>query len=401
MVIAAPPQILTFTRTVKAPVSDVYAAFTQQDNLIYWLSDGAYTRPVVGEYLLLTWFPNGHASGRFTTLEENKQVGLTWRAAHDSGTSNVTATFESTGDTTTLTVTQSDLAEDADLNAAERFWNNALDNLVSFLENGADLRIANRVLIGINPGEFNAEHAARLGVPVTEGTRLVGVIPGLSAERAGLQIDDVIVQVNDLAISDNVPIFNVTGGKKPGDHVTVTYYRGSEKRTADITLMGYPIPQAVSDFPTLADRFRTVRESYVAEIESIFNGVSAAEADKKPTATEWSANQVLAHLILTERNLQTMFGSIAVDGPWPNAFAANSDARVNSVVRAYGGKDGLVAELKRALLETEHLLRGLPLQGVFKQGALWWTNFEVASFENHWREHFRQMRNAIEAARKA
>lgn len=401
MVVAAPPQILTLTRTVKAPVSDVYAAFTQQDNLIYWLSDGAYTRPVVGEYLLLTWFPNGHASGRFTTLEENKKVGFTWRAANDSSESNVTATFESAGDTTNLTVTQSDLAEDANIDESERFWNNALDNLVSFLENGTDLRIANRVLIGINPGEFNAEVASRLGIPVTEGARLVGVIPGLSAERAGLQLEDVIVQVNDVVINAQTPITSVTGGKKPGDHVTVTYYRGSEKRTADITLMGYPIPQAVPDFAALADRFRTVLEGYAAEIDSIFNGASAEEADKKPAPTEWSANQVLAHLILTERNLQTMFGSIAVDGPWPNAFAANSDARVNSVVQAYGGKDGLIAELKRSLMETEHLIRGLPLQGTFKHGALWWTNFEIASFENHWREHFRQMRSAIEAARTA
>lgn len=402
MVIAAPiettSETLKFTRTVNAPASTVYNALTQQDHLIYWLSDGARTQVKAGGYLLLTWFPNAYVIGAFTALEENKFVAYSWRADSESAISQVEIEISSEGENaTTLTLTHDDLAEEAKVEDYERQWDNALDNLVSYLENGADLRITNRVLIGIIPGALDADIAARLGVPVTEGTRVTGLVPNLSAEKAGLQAEDVIVEAGGLTINNETPIFAATGGKKPGDVISVGYYRGAEKHSAQITLMGYPIPEAASSYAAMAEQYRPQREGFVTQLDGLLNGVSEAQAAQKPEPKEWSANEVMAHLILTERNFQNMIGSIVNEGPWPDGWSTNNDSRINSITQCYATKDALANELKRCWLETELLVKALPENG--NKGASWWVNFELYSFGNHTNEHMRQIKSAIEAAR--
>lgn len=403
MVIAAPiatktTESLKFTRTINAPANTVYKTLTQQDHLIYWLSDGARTQNKDGGYLLLTWFPNAYVIGAFTALEENKYVAYSWRAGTESSISQVEIQIKSDAeDATTITLTHNELADEANPADYERQWDNALDNLVSYLEDGADLRVANRVLIGIVPGALDADIAARLGVPVTEGVRITGLIPNLSAEKAGLQAEDVIVEAGGLTINNDTPIFNATGGKKPGDVISVGYYRGAEKHTAQITLMGYPIPETATTYAAMAEQYRPQREGFVAQLDGLLNGVSDAHAAQKPEPKEWSANEVMAHLILNERNFQNMIGSIVNEGPWPEGWSTNNDSRINSITQCYATKEALVNELKRCWLETELLVKALPENG--NKGAFWWVNFELYSFANHTAEHMRQIKSAIEAAR--
>mgnify|MGYP001195731505 CR=1 FL=1 len=71
-------------------------------------------------------------------------------------------------------------------------WVESLENLKSVLETGIDLRIANRPMLGIVPGDFTEEQAKAIGVPIREGLRLDGVVDGMGAQKCGLQKDDVI-----------------------------------------------------------------------------------------------------------------------------------------------------------------------------------------------------------------
>src|SRR5690606_21762951 len=118
--------------------------------------------------------------------------------------------------------------------AAKEFhkhWAENLRNLKSVLETGIDLRIAERPMLGIIPGDFTAEQATALGVPVHEGMRIDGTVEGMGAQRVGLQRDDVIVEMAGHPISDFNSLVRAIAGKKGGDKVEVVYYRGADKKT--------------------------------------------------------------------------------------------------------------------------------------------------------------------------
>ncbi|WP_141658687.1 S1C family serine protease [Carbonactinospora thermoautotrophica] len=62
------------------------------------------------------------------------------------------------------------------------------------------------------------------------------VLPGSPAEKAGLQPGDVIVQVDDRRITTSTELVVTIRDKAPGSTVKITYKRGSETRTVDVTL---------------------------------------------------------------------------------------------------------------------------------------------------------------------
>lgn len=74
----------------------------------------------------------------------------------------------------------------------------------------------------------------RDGLPVDYGV-VVESATG-PAQKAGIQKDDVIVQIDDTKIKTFVDLRKYLFSKQPGDTVKVTFYRGSQQQTASITL---------------------------------------------------------------------------------------------------------------------------------------------------------------------
>lgn len=87
---------------------------------------------------------------------------------------------------------------------------------------------------------------ARLGVTVRDvtdtangllsGAEIGEVTAGSAADDAGLQQGDVVTKVGDNLISGSESLVATIRGERPGDKVTLTYVRGGQTRTADITL---------------------------------------------------------------------------------------------------------------------------------------------------------------------
>jgi hypothetical protein len=73
--------------------------------------------------------------------------------------------------------------------------------------------------------------------PVKEGACVTAVEDDTPAEKAGLQTGDVIVAMDDKKITDGSSLVDAIDDHKPGDAVKLTYYRGKEKKTADVTLV--------------------------------------------------------------------------------------------------------------------------------------------------------------------
>ncbi|OCA84440.1 hypothetical protein A8F94_17225 [Bacillus sp. FJAT-27225] len=82
------------------------------------------------------------------------------------------------------------------------------------------------------------QETLRLPKDVTEGVIIMEVSPGSPAAKAGLQKLDVIVEMDGNKIK-NVPNLRSFLYKeaKAGDTVDITFYRGGDKQTAEVTLV--------------------------------------------------------------------------------------------------------------------------------------------------------------------
>jgi uncharacterized protein YndB with AHSA1/START domain len=399
--LTAPAQTsITVNQTIQAPIAQVYSAFTERDPLKKWLSDDADIRAAVGGHLLLTWQGGPHVTGVYTALEKNEHVAFTWRGANDSHATTVDVHLKAIGAATQVEVSHSGFAPntDADLDSIQREWDKRLNVLQSTLENGEDIRITHRVIIGIIPADFNADIGAKLGVPAKEGARVGSLVPGYSAAAAGLQADDVIVEVNGQAVTDQTPIGIQVRANKPGDLVDVTYYRGGEKHTIPVTLKGYPVPDQVSTFAGLADRLQAAYSQIDDTLSALFASASEAEAAHKTAPKEWSANEVMAHLIMSERWQHNALGCM-MDMPEAEGWSCNHVARIRAITTIYPTGADLLAELRRDHAETVALTRHIPDDVNARKSVLWQMNFQVDGMNAHTQQHIEQIRAALAAAK--
>ncbi|HRF95290.1 MAG TPA: PDZ domain-containing protein, partial [Aggregatilineales bacterium] len=306
----------------------------------------------------------------------------------------VTYTLKAVDGGTSLTLTHDGLSDD-EKPAYEDEWGRALKNLVSALTTGADTRITERILIGIFPDNMDEKAAKRLGLPVNEGLLVANTIPNLGAEKAGLKAGDLVVEANGKPVGNNAPLVGNLTGLKPGDSAEVKFYRGAEKHTVTLTLSGYPLPPMAHNFIELADRAEKDYMTLHAELSDIVANLSDETTNTPPAEDEWSVNQVLAHLILTERNTQEFLGGY-VQAPELHTFTGNAKARVNAVVNTYKNTQGLLNELKRAYAECVAIVRAFEDEKFDRPYILWWANFQMGDITGgHNRTHINQIKDTL------
>jgi 2-alkenal reductase len=100
------------------------------------------------------------------------------------------------------------------------------------IETGA----AARPYLGVNVQSIDPSIARRYSLPVEYGAYVTKLLAGSPAEKAGIQEDDIIIQLGDLEISEDRPYINALYTFKPGEQVKVVAVRGSEKVEFNVTL---------------------------------------------------------------------------------------------------------------------------------------------------------------------
>jgi hypothetical protein len=96
-----------------------------------------------------------------------------------------------------------------------------------------------RAYLGVYYGNWNVscdKEAKKNEPPVKEGACITAIEGGTPAEKAGLKEGDVIIAMDGEAIKSGEDLAEAIGDHKPGDEVKFTFYRGKEKKTANITL---------------------------------------------------------------------------------------------------------------------------------------------------------------------
>lgn len=90
--------------------------------------------------------------------------------------------------------------------------------------------------LGVQTAVLDESIAGQLGLPVTEGALVAGTFEDSPAEGAGIQQGDVIVAVDDHAITAPNDLIEVLGDYAPGDRVTLTLVGEGGERTVEVEL---------------------------------------------------------------------------------------------------------------------------------------------------------------------
>jgi uncharacterized protein YndB with AHSA1/START domain len=399
-------QALSVSRLVDAPPAQVYYAFTNSSCLREWLADSSQAAPRPGGRLYLSWSSGYYTSGEYTHLESPGRIAFTWRGRGEPSETQVQVTLAPQGSGTLVTIEHSGFGTGTAWEKASKEsqsgWQRGLDNLASVLETGEDLRIVRRPMMGIGVSDFNEEIARQAGVPVSTGIRLDSTAPGMGAEAAGLRKGDVLVQIDDQPIADFASLTNALQGHAAGDRVLVGYYRGPERRSVSMELSRRPLPTIIWDPVELS---RAVAGQYAEArqaLRSFFADVTEAEASHRPAAAEWSALEVLAHLIHGERGFQDNVGEMVTGAEAVyDDFGENLLARVEATVAVYPTIADLLAAYERSTDETVELLAHLPAEATRRKSSYWRLAFIALDNPFHFRGHLEQMGDAVRSARQS
>lgn len=397
-------QILSFTQLVKAPLGEAYRAFTNATALREWLCDVATLLVHPGGRIYLAWNKGYYTSGEFTSVTPKERLEFTWQGRGEPGPSLVQVTFAEKDDGTLVTLEHSGIgtgeAWSRNLVEIEKGWKDGLANLASVLETGEDLRLVRRPMLGITLGDFNANKAKEINVPVTEGILLDGVLEGMGAQAAGLQKDDVLVSMAGKTAHDYNSLGIVLDEFHGGDKVEVVFYRGPEKKTILMELSKRPLPDIPKSARELAAGVQKIIDQVLTDLDTFLVGVKEDEAAFKPAPEDWSLKEVIAHFIQGERFTHEFINELVFsEERFSDGYGENLQAYIDATVAAYPTLKDLVLELKRNFAETVGILERLPEEFVARRSSFWRLSYNMLQDPYHYFSHKEQMQAALDAAR--
>ena len=107
--------------------------------------------------------------------------------------------------------------------------------------------VTNKAYLGITGMTMNEQLAAQFRYDISKGVFVSAVEEGSAAEKAGLQMGDVITKVDDTDITSMDDMTAVKKQYSAGDTATLTVYRQGETITVELTWGSVPEDQATSE----------------------------------------------------------------------------------------------------------------------------------------------------------
>ncbi|MFN2285318.1 MAG: SRPBCC domain-containing protein [Anaerolineae bacterium] len=390
---------LEFTRTFHVPPEEVYYAFTQAAAWQQWCCDLAETDPRPDGYLFIC--TEGYcACGTYTELEENRRVAFTWHGVDEPPTL-VEVTLEAKGSGTQMTfgVTNQGTAEAWAEKASvfEKAWGHALENLQAVLETGSGLQ--RRPILGVMGGQdLTPEAAAELDVPVQGGFQIFEPLEGMGAAAAGLQKDDVIVEIDGTPLLTAAALGPVMDKHQPGDKVGIVFYHGSERKTATLELSARPLPEVPPTAQAMVDTLCDIYTQQTATLTEFLADVPESRLTWTPDAIKWSVKHVIAHLLTTERAVHAWLARLQFGMDTIN-WGSHDETWVRAIADSYPTTAALLEALQQAQTETLNIVATLPEAFVAHKGT--YTRVGTILTQGlpyHTGIHFDQIRRALAEA---
>jgi uncharacterized protein YndB with AHSA1/START domain len=392
---ASKPRIQLKTAVATDPMQ-TYRMFTNSTSLREWLADEALATPLPGGRLYLSWSDGYQSAGKFKKLEPGESILFTWHGSDEKEATKVRVDFEPVESGTLVTIRHTGFTDDKAgrraASALQAAWESSLENLASVTQDGADLRLTRRPMLGVFvEEEIAADPAPDRGA--TSGVRLGGVVDGMGADKAGLRGGDVIVSLGGLPVRSFAEMRVAASAHRAGDAVEVEFYRDAEPHKTQMELSGRSIPDLPNSPSGLAAMVGEGYRSFQDKLVSALNGISEEEANRAPSEGEWSVREVLAHLIMGEVDSQALLIE-EIDGVerlYDQGFG-NSHLRTRVSAASYPDTWAMVDALRRAMAETVGLLSALPED--LRRSAFWRIAFGYSQGWDHFDEHIDQMKAA-------
>jgi Do/DeqQ family serine protease len=125
-----------------------------------------------------------------------------------------------------------------------------------------------RGLLGVNINDVTPELAETYGLPGNSGALVTRIIENSAAERAGIQINDVIVSINGKQLRDSGSLRNFIGLLPPGENVAVGLIRDGREQTVNAVLAEISPPAAVTAAPIKSEE---------TELDAVFEGAELVD----------------------------------------------------------------------------------------------------------------------------
>ncbi len=103
------------------------------------------------------------------------------------------------------------------------------DSIMSQILDFGEIR---RGLLGVNIQTIDAQAAEALGNDIENGALITGIQSDSAAEIAGLEVGDIIVEVNDKKVDSAAELRNRIGLLRSGEQVYIKYVRDNESHSA-------------------------------------------------------------------------------------------------------------------------------------------------------------------------
>ena len=86
-----------------------------------------------------------------------------------------------------------------------------------------------RPWISINAVDVNPKLVAYYNLPIDKGVVITKLVPGSEADRSGIEIGDIIIQIDDAQINNVKDLIKVITKHEVGDIITLGLFRGQKK----------------------------------------------------------------------------------------------------------------------------------------------------------------------------
>jgi hypothetical protein len=150
----------------------------------------------------------------------------------------------------------------------------------------------------------------------------------------------------------------------------------------------------------LAKRSRELFFPALNEIEKTFEGYTDEQAMKPPAPNEWSALEIVAHLINTERFNYNYLSSL-IDGyeAVSDGFGGNITASVTAMVKVNPSVKTMLETLRRTVDEILTYTEMIPEEFAANKGSYYRFGTLMLQPNFHLNAHTQQIKDALAAAK--
>ncbi len=377
---------------IRAPARKLYPALFRSALLEDWLAERALAEPFPGGRFALLAPGVPVIFGTFAELSETQRV--VWQLAAPPWVNQARLQMDlrtEEAQRTHLDVLL-ETSEGEGIDSLAEFLGAGFRNLKSVYETGEDLRESQRGVLGI----VVEEELTSTGSP---GVAVRGVLPGSPAARAGIQPGDLLTRLNQMDLDSWHRLRQALANLRAGQEVEVHLLRSGKPLSLRVVLgpsEALDLPETPED---LYHRVHRLHQELLHRITEILTGVTDQVAVSHHGEIRWSIKEILAHLIVAERQLHQDI-ALAVVGAGSLELETDPlglQIRLEAILTTHPHIQDLLDELRRDFRESEVLLQGLRVEDLPHPGRFRRIARTVLEYHYHALDHVDQLQRLRES----